>query len=225
MAKLCIALDTDFEKALELVEELKTYPIIFKIGYKLFIPYGKEIIRRIKEIAPKAEIFLDLKLHDIPNTVKNGVNGAKKLNVNYLTIHTLGGKEMVKAATEEKGFLKILGVTLLTSHDENFLKELGIESSKDEFIIQLAEIGLKNNCDGLVCSAEEVSLLKEKLGNFLAVVPGIRPRGFSHDDQKRVATPREAVQKGADIIVIGRPIVKASNPKEVVEKILDEITF
>ena len=223
MAKLCVALDTEREKALKLVEELKDYPLIFKVGYKLFVPYGSAIIQTIKELAPKSELFLDLKLHDIPNTVKNGVVGAKTLGVNYLTLHTLGGKEMVKTASEVKGDLKLLGVTLLTSHDESYLKELGIGLTKEEFVLKLAKLGLKNGCDGLVCSAYEVDFLKEKLGDFLAIVPGIRPEGFEKGDQKRVATPKKAVKRGADILVVGRPIVEAEKPKEVVEKILEDI--
>ena len=220
MAKLCIALDTEREKALKLVEELKDYPLIYKVGYKLFVPYGPEILSSIKRIAPKAELFLDLKLHDIPNTVRNGVLEAQKLGVDYLTLHTLGGKEMLKKASEVKGNIKLLGVTLLTSHDEGYLKELGINTPKEEFVLKLARTGLENGCDGLVCSAQEVAFLKEKLGPFLAVVPGIRPQGVERDDQKRVATPKEALQRGADILVVGRPIVNASNPKEVVEDIL-----
>ena len=220
MAKLCIALDTEREKALKLVEELKDYPLIYKVGYKLFVPYGPKILSFIKRIAPKAELFLDLKLHDIPNTVRNGVLEAQKLGVNYLTLHTLGGKEMLKKASEVKGNIKLLGVTLLTSHDEGYLKELGINTPKEEFVLKLARTGLENGCDGLVCSAQEVAFLKEKLGPFLAVVPGIRPQGVERDDQKRVATPKEALQRGADILVVGRPIVNASNPKEVVEDIL-----
>jgi len=223
MAKLCIALDTERKKALKLVEELRDYPIIYKIGYKLFIPFGFEILNSVREINPDAELFLDLKLHDIPNTVKNGVSEVQKLGVDYLTVHTLGGREMLKTASAVKGNLKLLGVTLLTSHDEGYLRELGIALSKREFILKLAAIGLENGCDGLVCSAEEVELLKEKFGNFLAVVPGIRPEGFERGDQKRVATPKEAVKRGADILVVGRPIIHSEDPKAVVESILEKI--
>ncbi len=224
MAKLCVALDTDYEKAISLVEELKDYPLIFKVGYKLFVPYGREVIETIKGISPKSELFLDLKLHDIPNTVKNGVIGANQIGVDYLTLHTLGGKEMIETAAGVKGNLKLLGVTLLTSHDEGYLREIGINLIKEEFVLRLAKVGLESGCDGLVCSAHEVALLKERFGDFLAVVPGIRPEGFAKGDQKRVATPREAVERGADILVVGRPIVEAPNPKAVVEQILEEIS-
>ena len=225
MAKLCVALDTDYEKAKKLVEELKDYPLIFKVGYKLFIPYGREVIDTLKGISPKAELFLDLKLHDIPNTVRNGVRGATQLGVDYLTLHTLGGKEMIETATGVKGNTKLLGVTLLTSHDEGYLREIGVNLPKEEFILRLAKIGLESGCDGLVCSAHEVAFLKERLGDFLAVVPGIRPEGADKGDQKRVATPREAVDRGADILVVGRPVVEAPDPKAVVERILEEISL
>lgn len=225
MARLCVALDTSKEKALQLVDQLKEYPLIYKIGYKLFIPYGVELIKEIQKRVPNSEIFLDLKLHDIPNTVRNGVFEASQLGVSYLTVHAMGGKEMISAAAQVKGNTKLLGVTLLTSHDEEYLKELSITLSKEDFVLKLAQIALSSGADGLVCSAHEVEFLKKELGNFLAVVPGIRPQGKSSDDQKRVATPKEAVDKGADILVVGRPIVQSSNPKKVVEDILTQIGF
>ncbi len=226
MAKLCVALDVELPRALEIARDLADLPeIIYKVGYKLFVPHGVEILKKLKELNPSAELFLDLKFHDIPNTVKNGVLGAKTSGANYLTIHTLGGSEMVKAAAEVKGEAKLLGVTLLTSHDEGFLKELGINLSREEFVLKLAQVGLESGCDGLVCSAHEVEDLKRRFGDFLAVVPGIRPPTSPKGDQKRVATPREAVQRGADVIVVGRPIVLAENPRKVAEEILKEIGY
>jgi len=226
MAKLCVALDADKEKVLKIVEDLKDFPLIFKVGYKLFIPYGVEIIKEIQKLAPGREIFLDLKLHDIPNTVRNGVEGVSALDVQYLTIHSLGGREMLKKANEVKGNLKTLAVTLLTSHDERFLtEELNIKLTKDEFVLKLAILATESGCDGIVCSAQEVELLKRNLKrDFIAVVPGIRLDRVPNDDQRRVATPEEAVDRGADILVIGRPIIKSDNPKKVVEKILKRIS-
>ncbi len=223
MAKLCVALDTEREKALKLAERLSGFPLILKVGYKLFIPHGVEVLRELRRVNPSAELFLDLKLHDIPNTVGNGVLGAKTLGVDYLTVHTLGGKEMLEAASGVKGNVKLLGVTLLTSHDEGFLRDLGIRLSKEEFVLKLARTGLESGCDGLVCSAEEVAFLKKRLGDFLAVVPGIRLGKLKGDDQKRVATPEEAVERGADILVVGRPIITAEKPERVVEEILKRI--
>jgi orotidine-5'-phosphate decarboxylase len=226
MAKLCVALDVELPRALEIARDLADLPeIIYKVGYKLFVPHGVEVLKRLKGLNPSAKLFLDLKLHDIPNTVKNGVLGAKTSGANYLTVHTLGGSEMVKAAAEVKGEVKLLGVTLLTSHDEGFLKELGINLSREDFVLKLAQIGLESGCDGLVCSAHEVEDLKKRFGDFLAVVPGIRPSTSPKEDQKRVATPREAVQRGADVIVVGRPIVLAENPRKVAEEILKEIGY
>jgi orotidine-5'-phosphate decarboxylase len=224
--KLCVALDTEREKALNLAKELKDFPIILKVGYKLFIPYGVDIVKELKKVAPNLELFLDLKLHDIPNTVRNGVIGANQLGVNYLTIHSLGGKEMIEKAAEVKGNLKLLGVTLLTSHDEGYLNFLGIKIPKEEFVLKLAQMATSAGCDGLVCSAEEVKFLKENLNrDFIAVVPGIRLEKIEGDDQKRVATPEEAIERGADIIVVGRPVVNAEKPIEVVEEILKRIGY
>ncbi len=223
--KLCVALDVDLVKALDLVKVLKDYPLIYKVGYKLFVPHGPEAVKKIKEVAPKGEIFLDLKLHDIPNTVRNGVKGAASLGVDYLTLHALGGFQMLKAASEVKKNVKLLGVTLLTSHGEEYLKFLGIHFGKEEFVLRLAGEALKGGCDGLVCSAEEVAFLKRELGNFVAVVPGIRPKGFEAGDQKRVATPERALEEGADILVVGRPIIMAENPVRVVEGILKLIGY
>jgi orotidine-5'-phosphate decarboxylase len=224
MAKLCVALDTDRERALEIAWELADLPIIFKVGYKLFVPYGSGMVRDLKSVSMGAPVFLDLKLHDIPNTVRNGVLGANTLGVEFLTVHTLGGREMIRAAAEVKGNLTLLGVTLLTSHDEGYLKEIGVNLPREEFVFKLAEIGLENGCDGLVCSAHEVEALKKRFGNFLAVVPGIRLERIEGDDQKRVATPEEAIERGADIIVVGRPIVNAENPRAVAEEILKRIS-
>ena len=226
MPSLCIALDTEREKAINLARELKSYPVILKVGYKLFIPHGVGIIEDLKRENPKAKLFLDLKLHDIPNTVRNGVLGANQLGVNYLTIHSLGGEEMIKKAAEVKGNVKLLGVTLLTSHDEGYLRFLGIDTPKEEFVLKLADMATSAGCDGLVCSAEEVEFLKKNLKrDFIAVVPGIRLEKIEGDDQKRVATPEEAVERGADIIVVGRPILRAENPIKVVEEILKRIGY
>jgi len=219
--KLCIALDTEKDKALKLEEALKGYPLIYKVGYKLFLPYGPKIVEEIQKTSEGGEIFLDLKLHDIPNTVRNGVTEVSRIGVEYLTLHTLGGSEMVKAASSVKGDTKLLGVTLLTSHDEDYLKFLEIPLSKEEFILRLAQVGIEGGCDGLVCSAHEVGFLKRELGReFIAVVPGIRLEKKLNDDQRRIATPEEALERGADILVVGRPILNAEKPIQIVEKLL-----
>ena len=219
--KLCLALDTGLQKVRDLVRALKGYPLVYKIGYRLFLPFGPSVVDEIKEISGNGEIFLDLKLHDIPNTVRNGVKEASNLGVNYLTLHTLGGIEMVKAASEVKGDTKLLGVTLLTSHGSDYLEFIGTNLGKEEFVLRLAKAALEGGCDGLVCSAHEVEFLKRELGrDFIAVVPGIRLKKNINDDQKRVATPEEALDRGADMLVVGRPILNAEKPIKVVEEIL-----
>jgi len=215
-----VALDADLSEVQRLLDLLRDYPLIYKVGYKLFVPFGPAVLEKIRGRAPSSELFLDLKLHDIPNTVKNGVEGAAALGVNYLTVHALGGREMLEAAAAAKGPLKLLGVTLLTSHGPDYPNFLKSRLTKEGLVLRLAEEALRAGCDGLVCSAEEVSLLKRELGDFLAVVPGIRPAGAEAGDQKRVATPEEALERGADVLVVGRPILRAEDPRRVVEGIL-----
>ncbi|NPA52580.1 MAG: orotidine-5'-phosphate decarboxylase [Aquificae bacterium] len=225
MAKLALALDTrEFKEAVQILEEIKYKNIIIKIGYALFIKHGVDVIKIVKDKG--FELFLDLKLHDIPNTVYNGVLSAVENGVDYLTVHILGGEQMLKKAVEAKknSNLKLLGVTILTSHTQEYLNFLKIPLNLEELVLKLAKTGLDTGIDGLVCSTEEVQMLKTRLEkDFIAVVPGIRPEGTSNDDQKRVATPSQAVSSGADIIVVGRPILKSDNKNKTIEKILGDI--
>jgi orotidine-5'-phosphate decarboxylase len=226
-AKLCIALDCEREKALRIVKSLKDVPsIVFKISYKLFLPHGKDIIFQIKELHPSSEIFLDLKFHDIPNTVGIAIEQINPLPVDYITIHSLAGREVLRRAVEVKRKdLKILAVTLLTSHDDEFLKEIPINLTREELVLKLASLSIESGVDGVVCSGWEVEKIKNIFGKkILTVVPGIRfSFKITEDDQKRIITPQEAVRKGADILVIGRPILNSPNPKETVLKVLSEI--
>ena len=224
--RLAFALDVkDLNQAYQILEEISGLKIIVKIGYVLFIKGGKELVKHIKEKG--FDIFLDLKLHDIPNTVYNGVSAATDLGVDYLTIHTLGGVDMIKKAVEAKGDsnLKLLGVTILTSHDESYIKYIGTKYTLKELTLHLAEEGIKNGLDGIVCSSHEVKEIKESIKrDFLAVVPGIRLKGGeSEDDQSRISTPKKAIQQGADIIVVGRPILNSKNRKETIKQILKEL--
>ena len=224
--RLAFALDVkDLNRAYQILEEISGLKIIVKIGYVLFIKGGKELVKHIKEKG--FDIFLDLKLHDIPNTVYNGVSAATDLGVDYLTIHTLGGVDMMKKAVEAKGDsnLKLLGVTILTSHDESYIKYIGTKYTLKELTLHLAEEGIKNGLDGIVCSSHEVKEIKESIKrDFLAVVPGIRLKGGeSEDDQSRISTPKKAIQQGADIIVVGRPILNSKNRKETIKQILKEL--
>ncbi|MFN3870666.1 MAG: orotidine-5'-phosphate decarboxylase [Aquificaceae bacterium] len=223
MAKLCIALDTSLPQALNLLEALRGYPLIFKVGYKLFISYHRAITDRVKE--NNFELFLDLKLHDIPNTVREGVLSAKDLGADYLTIHISSGEEALKEAVGVKGKVKLLGVSLLTSLKEEDIKSMGVCLGKDEYVLSLAKRAVELGVDGIVCSGQEVKKLKEGIEkSFIAVVPGIRLEGDPTEDQKRVVDIESALQGGADILVMGRSILRAENPVKRVEEILLKLT-
>ncbi len=223
--KLAFALDVrDVEQAKKILKEIKGLDIIVKIGYVLFINGGEGLVKYIKDSG--FEVFLDLKLHDIPNTVFNGVYAVKRIGVDYLTIHTLGGPEMIKRAIEakENSELKLLGVTVLTSHGNEYLDYIGTKYSLKQLVLKLARTGVDLGLDGIVCSPEEVKELKKNIKKpFLAVVPGIRIEGGESDDQTRIATPEKAINQGADIIVVGRPILRSDNKKEFIQNILSKI--
>ncbi len=224
MGKLAFALDVnDLETAKNILEEIKGYEIIIKVGYVLFIQGGVSFVEYIKNLG--FELFLDLKLHDIPNTVYNGVVSASKIGVDYLTIHSLGGEEMLKRAVEGKGEnLKLLAVSILTSHSENYLDYIGSKYSLEELTLKLSKTAVECGVDGIVSSSREVKKLKKEIDkDFISVVPGIRLNRDRKDDQQRVATPRDAILNGADIIVVGRPILNSLDRKNTIEKILKEI--
>ena len=221
---LIVALDVPtIEEAVKLVEETEEYADIYKVGPILFIKYGPSIVQEI--IKRKKDVFLDLKLHDIPNTVKEAVRQASEMGVYMLTLHTLGGSEMLEAAVSaKKGKLPILlGVTVLTSMKDEHLKELGINATCREQVKRLVQLGKRAGIDGFVCSVEEVEEVKNTAPYTVAVVPGIRPESFQKHDQKRTATPGEAVKRGADFIVVGRPIYASPSPREAAKAIVNEI--
>jgi orotidine-5'-phosphate decarboxylase len=223
--KIIVALDVASKKeAQHLVDQLSDQISFFKIGLQLYTAEGPEIVRAVLAIGPK--VFLDLKLHDIPNTVARAVESAAKLNVQILTIHLSGGAEMIRAAVaSRKNNMSILGVTVLTSANEETLREVGISDKIDNHVLRLAKLGIEARIDGLVASAHEIKSLRAKFGDKITiVVPGIRPSWAEAGDQKRVMTPREALEAGADYLVIGRPITAHSNPREAVAKIIDEIS-
>ena len=195
----------------------------FKIGLQLYTAAGPEIVRAVAETG--AKVFLDLKLHDIPNTVAKAVAAAGELGVAMLTLHLSGGKKMIEAAVAScPPDLLLLGVTVLTSADDATLRETGIESGVQEQTLRLAELGSAAGIRGLIASPHEVASLRERLGNDVTIItPGVRPTWAAADDQKRFTTPREAVSNGADYLVIGRPITADANPREAVRKILEEL--
>ncbi len=218
--RLIVALDVaDPGEALRLVELLQPEVGLFKIGLQLYTAAGPDLVRRVVE--RDARVFLDLKLHDIPNTVAGATAAACRLGVEMLTIHTSGGKAMMAAARDaaeqarpESGTrLKLLGVTVLTSLGPADLAELGFGGGVDEVVVRLARHAQVAGLDGLVCSPREAARLRSSgLEKLLLVTPGIRPQGAAADDQRRSATATEALRAGATYLVVGRPILKAADP-------------
>ena len=220
-----IALDVDSLKQAEtLIGELKDYVSIFKVGSQLFTSQGPSIIDFIHERGCK--VFLDLKFHDIPNTVFSAVDNAVKNDVFMLTVHASGGTEMMRSAYEAAQSQTILlGVTVLTSIDEKTLKnDLHIVAPIKEHVSHLAKMTKRAGLDGVVASSEEIKYIRQTCGeDFLIVTPGIRFRDSDKDDQKRTSSPAQAINEGADLIVIGRSVTKASSPKHAMEKVIKEI--
>jgi orotidine-5'-phosphate decarboxylase len=222
--KIIVALDVATKKeALDLVEQLQGDISCFKIGLQLYTAEGPEIVRVV--FGAGAKVFLDLKLHDIPNTVARAVESVAELGVQMVTIHLSGGGAMIRAASSARsGDLLLLGVTLLTSASEQTLREIGIPDKIDDHVLRLAKLGVSAGIGGLVASPREAKMLSAEFGNEIKIVtPGIRPSWAEAVDQKRVMTPRQALEAGADYLVIGRPITGHPNPREAVAKILDEI--
>jgi orotidine-5'-phosphate decarboxylase len=222
--KIIVALDVPTKKeALGLVEQLRGQISYFKIGLQLYTAEGPEIVRAVQDAS--AKVWLDLKLYDIPNTVGRAVESAANLDVQLLTIHLLGGGEMIRAATSaQKGKMSILGVTVLTSSTEETLGEVGIAKNVDDQVLRLAKLGIENGIDGVVASPHEIKRLRAAFGDKIIIaVQGIRPTWAKADDQKRFMTPREALEAGATYIGIGRPITKHASPREAVEKVLQEL--
>lgn len=222
--RLIVALDFPTEmEALRLVDQISGQIGFFKIGLQLYTIAGPQLVRRVS--ASGAKVFLDLKLHDIPNTVASAVASAGELGVQMITVHLSGGRAMLDAAVSARpADLALLGVTLLTSIDAEALQEIGIRSSVEEQVQHLAELGVAAGIDGLVASAHEVKNLRVRFGQSITIVtPGVRPKWSEPGDQKRFMTPREALESGADYLVIGRPVIAHSNPREAVQKILGEL--
>lgn len=230
--KIVVALDVETkEDALNIVRELKSYFKIFKIGKQMFTRYGPEIVRDVKSLG--AEVFLDLKYHDIPNTVAGACREAVRLGVKILNVHAMGGFDMMKAAVSmvdktcvEESLPRpvLLAVTILTSMDDAALRGVAIENTVPDQVALLAALAKKSGMDGVVASALEVDLIKKNIASpFVVLTPGIRPAFASHGDQKRVMSPAEALAKGVDYMVIGRPIVEAKDRQEAALKIINEL--
>ena len=226
-SKIIVALDyADAASALALVNQLDPTLCKLKVGKELFTAAGPQLIEKL--IAKNFQVFLDLKFHDIPNTVKHACEAASNLGVWMLNVHASGGSAMMQAALEGVNKSQhqpyLIAVTVLTSMNQASLNEIGIESSVENHVLKLAKLTENAGLHGVVCSALEAQLLKKHLNNnFLLVTPGIRPATASLDDQSRVLTPSQALQMGASYLVIGRPITQAPKPIEALMNIYKEI--
>jgi orotidine-5'-phosphate decarboxylase len=212
------------QAARELINAIGGTVGFFKVGSQLFTSMGPHIVEEVR--ASGSKVFLDLKYHDIPNTVRHAVESASALGVDMLTIHLSGGRAMCEAAVVGRGIsnVLILGVTVLTSLNDISLSEIGFRCSVEDEVLLLAEFAKNVGITGLVASPQELGILRERFGSlFTMVVPGIRPAWSDVDDQKRIMTPRRAVEAGADYLVIGRPITASKDPKTAVQRIVDEL--
>ena len=220
--KIIVALDSNnFSEIEKLVKTLKKEVYAFKIGYQFFFNFGLIGYKKIYSICPK--IFLDLKLHDIPNTVKNGLEALNKIKPILTTIHISGGDEMMKSSVRDKKFTKILGVSILTSIDSKQTKKFYNQKNVSILVKKFAKFAKKNGLDGVVCSPKEIKVIRKVTGkNFIIVTPGIRLKNkIESDDQKRIETPEKAIEMGANYLVIGRPITKSKNPLKTLKEIND----
>jgi len=228
---ICIALDVDnADTAYWLVDRLKDHVGYFKVGMQLFYHYGPALIDKL--IEKEIRIFLDLKFHDIPNTVKNAAISALRMNVNMFNVHASGGHSMMQQAVEgaqevsQKNNIpmpKILGVTILTSLTQKMVsQELNWPGSLKERVCNLARLSQQAGLDGVVASPREIEWIRNVCGdNFMIVTPGIRPVWAMTQDQKRVMTPSQAMDSGADMIVVGRPVIQAEDPVLAVNRLFD----
>jgi orotidine-5'-phosphate decarboxylase len=231
--RLIVALDVETAReALNLFNALKDVVGMFKIGSQLFTSAGPSVVREI--VRAGSSIFLDLKFHDIPNTVAAAGVEATRLGVSIFNIHACGGSEMMRrtadAVTEtalREGINRphVIGVTVLTSADDSTLAEAGFSSSTAEQVRRLARLASESGLDGVVASPHEVKLVRETVGQraFVIVTPGVRPYGTAHNDQRRVMTPAGAVRAGADYLVVGRAILKATDPARAAHEIIEEM--
>lgn len=218
-----VALDVpEAARALQLARELKPHVGGLKVGLELFVSAGPAIV---EEIGP-TQVFLDLKFHDIPNTVAGCSRVAARLGVLMFNVHCLGGFDMMRAAAEASRTInpavQVIGVTILTSHDRPSLTKLGLDEEPATAVRRLALLAREAGLDGVVCSPQEIALVRAECGeDFVLVTPGVRPAGAALGDQKRVMTPQDALAAGANWLVVGRPITGAENPVEAARLLLN----
>jgi len=221
MAELIIALDCDIKRAEEVVECIGGRVNFFKVGPVMFIRYGRSIIDFL--VSKNLKVFLDLKLHDIPNTVSTAIKNAADMGVYSISVHTLGGSEMLeKAVAVARGSIKLWGITVLTSMMDEDLIKIGIKKSVNEEVLNLAKLAKCCGVDGIVSSARDLDYIKKDISGLKFITPSIRLMD-SGDDQKRFTSPGFAVEHGSDYLVVGRPVIESNEPLMVVEKILEEM--
>ena len=224
---IIVAIDKNSEtEAYELSKELRGHIGAVKLGLEYFDTYGPEGIIKIQNL--DIPIFLDLKIHDIPQTVKKTIDTLSSLKPAILNVHALGGKKMMEyalqAISQSSPETNLIAVTILTSLDNDDLSIMGIDISTKNLVSNLAKLAKESGLSGVVCSSEEIKMVRESCGNnFKIIVPGIRPEGSNKNDQKRVMTPKEAIILGADHLVIGRPITESKDPKNTAIEIVNSI--
>jgi orotidine-5'-phosphate decarboxylase len=227
-SKLIVALDVSTAAAAQkIVAAVGDSALTYKVGMQLYTAEGPQLVRDL--VASGRRVFLDLKYHDIPTTVAAAVHEAARLGVSVLTVHATGGAKMLHAAVDAARLvnpaLVVLGVTVLTSLDQNEMEKVGLHGTVREEVLRLSTLALDNGCKGIVTSAHETAAVRAELGhNFAIVTPGVRPAGSRHEDQARVATPAEAIAAGASHIVVGRPITEAADPAAEARAILEQIS-
>lgn len=224
--RVIVALDVpNSAAAFRLVDQLGTVTQWFKVGLELYLAEGNALVSQLK--ARGYSVFLDLKLHDIPNTVAGAVRSAATLGADMLTLHATGGPAMLAAASEAASAVtsapKLLAVSVLTSMDASQLQAIGVDGPPTGQVLRLARLASEAGISGLVASSEEIIALRQQFPALTLVIPGIRPAGSAVGDQKRIATPATAIAAGADYLVVGRPITQAADPAAAAAAILDEI--
>ena len=223
---IIVAIDTaDVGRACELVHEVADSIGGYKLGLEFFLANGIEGVQRVTSYAPQSRLFLDLKLHDIPNTVKGAASAVSALNPFFLTVHASGGGEMIRAAANSLPNTLITAVTILTSIDQSELLNVGIAESIDTLAAHMSANAVRNGSRAIVCSPWEITQIRAQVGPEISIItPGVRPNLAGSDDQKRTMTPSQARILGADYLVIGRPITSDSNPGVAAARILSELT-
>ncbi|PTQ78632.1 orotidine-5'-phosphate decarboxylase [Nitrosomonas oligotropha] len=224
--RIIVALDfPSAEDALKLARKLKPHLCRLKVGKELFTAAGPQLVEKLMHM--EFDVFLDLKFHDIPNTVASACKAAAHLGVWMMNVHALGGRKMLTAARDtipQSSNTKLIAVTLLTSMDQSDIADIGLQGKPEQIVMRLAQLAKDCGLDGVVCSALEATNLRQQFGaDFCLVTPGIRPADSQVNDQKRITTPQQAIENGASYLVIGRPITQSNNPHLICQQLNEEI--